>query len=131
MTTNNPNGKNIKLSEGEMELLQLLWQLGPSSLSVVHQNYGRKIGYTTIQTRLNRMVDKGVVAKSDDYPTLYSAAVETEDASARYFELIRKVCGDNIAPLVSHLAKGRRLSQDEITMLKQVIAEHESEAKNE
>ena len=118
---------SVKLSEGEMELLQLLWRLGPSPLSVVHQNYGRTIGYTTIQTRLNRMVTKGVVAKSDDYPTLYSATVETEDASARYFEIIRRVCGDNIAPLVSHLAKGRRLSTQEIAMLKQVIAEHEAQ----
>ena len=116
----------VKLSEGEMELLQLLWRLGPSPLSVVHQNYGRPIGYTTIQTRLNRMVVKGVVAKSDDYPSLYEATVEPEDASARYFELIRRVCGDNIAPLVSHLAKGRRLSPDEIAMLKEVIAEHET-----
>ena len=130
MSSNN-SGQNVKLSEGEMELLQLLWQLGPSSLSVVHQNYGRKIGYTTIQTRLNRMVGKGVVVKSDDYPSLYSAVVEAEDASARYFELIRKVCGNNIAPLVSHLATGRRLSPDEIAMLKQVIAEHESEGPHE
>ena len=122
---------SVKLSEGEMELLQLLWRLGPSSLSVVHQNYGRTIGYTTIQTRLNRMVVKGVVAKSDDYPTLYSAVVETEDASARYFEIIRSVCGDNIAPLVSHLAKGRRLSPQEIAMLKQVIAEHETGGRHE
>ena len=118
--------RSVKLSEGEMDLLQLLWRLGPSPLSVVHQNYGRPIGYTTIQTRLNRMVGKGVVAKSDDYPTLYTAVVEAEDASARYFDIIRRVCGDNIAPLVSHLAKGRRLSPDEITMLKQVISEHET-----
>ncbi|MCL2119841.1 MAG: BlaI/MecI/CopY family transcriptional regulator [Planctomycetaceae bacterium] len=122
--------RNVKISEGEMELLQLLWRLGPSLLSVVHQNYGRPIGYTTIQTRLNRMVDKGVVTKSDDYPALYSATAKAEDASARYFDLIRHLCGDNIAPLVSHLAKGRRLRPDEIAMLKQFISEHENGGPN-
>ena len=54
------------MSEGEMELLNLLWELGPSSLAVVHKNYSRPIGYTTIQTRLNRMVDKRVLSRSTD-----------------------------------------------------------------
>ncbi|MGL6194948.1 MAG: BlaI/MecI/CopY family transcriptional regulator [Thermoguttaceae bacterium] len=115
----------VKLSEGEMELLQLLESLGPAPLSLVHQSYGRKVGLTTIQTRLHRMIAKGVVTKSPDYPTLYSALVETEHASKTYFEMIRKFCGDNIIPFMSHLTKHRNLKPDEIALLKKVIAKQE------
>ncbi len=116
---------DVKLSEGEMELLKLLWELGPSPLSQVHQNYHRKIGYTTIQTRLNRMVDKGVVTKSDTYPTLYQAVLETGDASKRYFEIVQNMFGGSIVPLVAHMAKDRKLTPEEIAMLKKVIRENE------
>ncbi len=121
--------REAKLSEGEMELLRLLCEHGPSPLSQVHRNYGQKIGLTTIQTRLNRMVGKGVVGKSSDYPTLYSALVRLEDASKTYFELIRKICDDSIIPLMSHLTERRKLKPEEIALLKDVIARQEGTGK--
>ena len=39
-------------SPGELELLQLLWEQGPLSLSEVHDLLERNVGYTTVQTRL-------------------------------------------------------------------------------
>lgn len=115
------------LSEGEMELLDLLWKLGPSTLTVVHKNYSRPIGYTTIQTRLNRMVEKGVLSRSSDYPALYEAIVETEVASGSFFEKVAKICGGSLAPLIAHLTEKRKLRPDEIAMLKELISKHETD----
>lgn len=115
----------IPLSEGEMELLDLLWKLGPSTLTVVHKNCSRSVGYTTIQTRLNRMVEKGVLSRSTDYPALYEAVVETEVASCSFFEKIAKICGGSLTPLIAHLSEKRELKPDEIAMLKELIAKHE------
>ena len=47
--------EKISLSEGEMELLNILWETGPSTLGDVHKKYPRKVVLTTIQTRLNGM----------------------------------------------------------------------------
>jgi len=128
-----PKSKTVKkrsfvpLSEGEMELLDLLWKLGPSSLAVVHKNYSRPIGYTTIQTRLNRMVDKGVLSRSTDgYPALYEAVVEKEVASSSFFEKAAKISGGCLAPLIAHLTEKRKLTADEIALLKELIAKYES-----
>ena len=115
----------VPLSEGEMELLDLLWKLGPSTLNVVHKNYSRPIGYTTIQTRLNRMVDKGVLFRSTDYPALYEAVVRTEVASSSFFETVAKISGGSLAPLIAHLTEKRKLKPDEIALLKELIAKHE------
>lgn len=109
-----------------MELLNLLWKLGPSTLTVVHRNYPKPVGYTTIQTRLNRMVEKGVLSRSTDYPALYTAVVETEVASGTFFEKIAKICGGSLAPLIAHLTEKRTLKPDEVAMLKEIISRHEN-----
>jgi len=116
---------HVPLSEGEMELLDLLWRLGPSTLIDVHKNYSRPIGYTTIQTRLNRMVDKRVLSRSTDYPALYEAIVKTETASTSFFEKAAKISGGSLAPLIAHLTEKRTLKPDEIALLKELIAKHE------
>ena len=115
----------VPLSEGEMELLDLLWKLGPSTLTVVHRNYPKPVGYTTIQTRLNRMVEKGVLTRSGDYPALYTAVVETEVASSSFFEKVAKICGGSLAPLIAHLTEKQSLKPDEIAQLKELISRHE------
>ena len=113
----------IPVSEGEMELLKLLWELGPSTLTEVHKNYSRSIGYTTIQTRLNRMVEKGLLSRSSDYPALYTAIVEIQTATGSFFEKIAKICGDTLAPLIAHLTRDhRKLRPDEVKMLEELIA---------
>ena len=123
-TKNKKKQPLVSLSEGEMELLHLLWKLGPSPLAAVHQNYSRPVGYTTIQTRLNRMVDKGVLSRSTDYPALYEAVVKTEVASSSFFDKIVKISGGSLVPLIAHLTEKRKLTPDEIAMLKELIAKY-------
>ena len=53
-----------RLSAGEMEMLEMLWRLGPVALSEAHAGLGRSIGYTTVQTRLNRLVEKRLVMRA-------------------------------------------------------------------
>jgi hypothetical protein len=66
--------------DGELELLQLLWSM-ERYLSEVHERLGRDVGYTTVQTRLNRLVDKGWIekVKGGKSPTAYSAVIEPDD----------------------------------------------------
>ena len=56
--------KPPRLSAGEMEILEMLWRLETVSLSEAQSGLGRAIGYTTMQTRLNRLVDKGAVTRA-------------------------------------------------------------------
>ncbi len=52
---------------------------GGVTLSEAHGALDRPIGYTTMQTRLNRLVEKGVVSRTADRPARYAAAVAPED----------------------------------------------------
>ncbi|HVU44291.1 MAG TPA: BlaI/MecI/CopY family transcriptional regulator [Xanthobacteraceae bacterium] len=115
-----------RLSAGEMEIVQMLWRTGGVTLSEAHGALDRPIGYTTMQTRLNRLVEKGVVSRTTDRPARYAAVVAPEDVSARHLDLLlERVSDGSVVPLVAHLVRDRMLSAEEIAELKQLIAEAE------
>ena len=123
-------GKSRRLSAGELEMLQMLWRDGPVTLSEDQRGLRRAIGYTTVQTRLNRLVEKGVVARTAERPATYRAAVAAEDVSAGHLDLLlERVSGGSIVPLVAHLMKGRRLSREETSALRKLISESEHQSR--
>ena len=115
-----------RLAEGELELLEMLWRAGRVTLSQAHQSIERQVGYTTVQTRLNRLVEKGLVRRSPKRPAQYEAAVTREAVSATDLGLLMsRVSGGRVVPLVAHLIKDRDLDPDEIEELKQLIQQAE------
>jgi BlaI family transcriptional regulator, penicillinase repressor len=121
--------KSARLSHGELELLSVLWE--GSSLSIVEAQrlLVRPIGYTTVQTRLDRLVKKGVARRSKERPAKYSAAITREQVSAGDLKFIlERVTDGQIVPLVAHLVQDRALPQEEIDELKRLIAEAEDRA---
>ena len=118
--------KFIKLSPGEAELLELFWEHGPLTLPKSYELYlgtGKSPSYSTIQTRLNRMVDKGLLDRSSDFPAIYTTNIAREDAQGKYFELLDALAGKNFAPLMQHLFENRSLTPDEIATMKSILAQ--------
>ncbi len=122
--------KPPRLAPGEMEILQMLWREGPVTISEAQRALDRPVGYTTVQTRLNRLAAKGFVTRSKDRPAKYRAAVAPEEVSAGHLDLLlERVSGGSIVPLVAHLMKGRQLGPEEIAQLKRLVAESEAHSR--
>ena len=118
----------VKLTPGELELLEVFWHYGPMTIAQMHQELhakGRRPAYSTVQTRLNRLYDKGVITRDGLYPAVYDTLVRQSDVSGQYFDLLESICGDNIAPLMLHLTEKREFSQEELDVLKKIIKKHE------
>ena len=115
-----------RLSSGELDLMDLLWREGPLTLAQAHERFGAgAVGYTTMQTRLNRLVDKGLASKSGR-PAEYLAAIPREQAQAGHLDqLLSKLSGGSVVPLVAQLMQDRQISGDELQELKRLI--HEAE----
>ena len=112
----------VKLSVGEMRLMAVLWKYGPLKLSEVHCEQPGKVGYTTIQTQLNRLVEKGVAGRSSTRPTRFRAMVEPAEASSGMLQLLIDTLGSgSIFPVVEHLVRRSNLSKEEIRELKKLI----------
>ena len=115
-----------KLSAGDMEIMSLLWEHGPLTLSQAHDRMQRPLGYTTVQTRLNRLVDKGLASKSKQRPCRYAAAISPNDVSADHLELlVERVTGGSIVPLVAHLVEDPSLTREQVVQLKKLIQQAE------
>jgi predicted transcriptional regulator len=121
-----------RLAAGELEMLEMLWRAGPVTILEAQQALGLPIGYTTVQTRLNRLVAKGVAARSKRRPAKYSAAVSPGDVSESDLDLlVERVGAGRVAPLVAHLLQRQSLSSDELAELKRLVTSAQRRARQE
>jgi BlaI family transcriptional regulator, penicillinase repressor len=118
--------KPARLASGEIELLDLLWRLRAATLAEAHEALPRKIGYTTMQTRLNRLVDKGLAKKTGSHPAKYEAVIQPDQVCRGDLDvLVARVTSGRVVPLVAHLVQDREFTDAELTELRQLIDEAE------
>lgn len=119
-------GDSVRLGAGELELLEVLWRDGAVTIAEALAGLAREQGYTTVQTRLERLVAKKVARKSRTRPARYSAAVTEEDVSRDDLNvLVRRVTRGRVVPLIAHLVNDRPLTTNEIEEIRVLIAEAE------
>src|SRR5690349_13241896 len=70
---------NRRLTRGDLQILQMLWREQRVTIAGAHQALAEPISYSTVQTRLNRLVMKGLVRKTEETPTRYEAAIQPQD----------------------------------------------------
>ena len=117
----------IKLTSGEVDLMDLLWRHGELTLAQAHEAFGAsRIGYTTMQTRLNRLVDKGLAMRSGDRPAVYAAKVDRESVQAGHLDdVLKRLSDGSVVPLVAHLVRDRKIDRDELAELKRLVRQAE------
>lgn len=75
------NKNKLKPTEGELEILQILWGNGPSSVRYVNEqlNNKREVGYTTTLKIMQLMVEKNLVQRNTESRThIYEASINEE-----------------------------------------------------
>lgn len=117
--------KSLRVSTGEMEILGMLWASGEISLGTAHERFGEfgaPCSYPTMQTRLNRMVEKGLVSRSDERPALYTANVTRDQVTVGHLrQLIDKLSQGDIVPLVAQLLGEQKLSEEQYAELEGLL----------
>ncbi|WP_040592557.1 BlaI/MecI/CopY family transcriptional regulator [Schlesneria paludicola] len=113
-----------KLSAGEFRLMGVLWEHGPLTLGEAYQTQPGQLGYTTIQTQLNRLVDKGVAARTKERPMRYRALVDPQVAGDSLLQLLVDTVGKgSIVPLVAQLIARTSLTMEVALELKALVDE--------
>jgi BlaI family transcriptional regulator, penicillinase repressor len=118
-------GKPPRISEAEMQLLQLLWEKSPQGASELAGRVSSERGWTltTVKTLLSRLVAKGAVTTvPEGRRYLYRPAVEREAVAANQARgLIDRLFGGRVSPLVAQLAEQQQLSEDDLAELEALI----------
>jgi BlaI family transcriptional regulator, penicillinase repressor len=121
------NRRAIRVAPGEMELLGMLWAEGPLTIRGAFERfgaYGKPVSYPTMQTRLNRLAEKGLVSRSEDRPARYRAAVTRDEVTGGHLrELVAKIGRGDVVPLVARLLSEQTLTEGQIAQLEQLLAE--------
>jgi BlaI family transcriptional regulator, penicillinase repressor len=112
-------------TDGELEILRVLWARGPASLGDVCEalRREREVATTTVATMLRVMLDKNLVRrKRSGRGHQWSAAV-THAAAARSMigKLVDGIFDGSAHRLVTHLVEGGELSINELAELRTLI----------
>ncbi len=115
----------IKTTESELEILQLLWHLGPSSVRTINDeiNKTKNTGYTTTLKIMQIMAEKNLVTRiKDGRNHIYSAAVEQQTAQRQLLDkLLNGVFGGSASNLVMQALGNHEPSKKELEEIKKYI----------
>ncbi len=102
-----PRPRHEHPTPGELEVLKVLWDRGPSTVREVMEvlNRGRERAYTSVMSLLNVMTDKGLLrCDPKGRAFVYAARARREKTLGRMVEdLLGRAFEGSAATLVAHL----------------------------
>lgn len=129
-------GKKKRLAEAEWELMDAVWDFDRAmTVREVHEQLypnGEK-AYTTVQTIMNILTDKGVLSRQKIGPVnVYLPALSREDAARDETQsLVARMFEGSFGSLATYLVNSNTLSREELDELKALIDEKESAQEGE
>ena len=117
-------------SEAELEILDVLWRRGPSTVREVWQALAsdRAPGYTTVLKFMQIMTAKGLVnRKKDQRAHVYEASVSREQTQRQLLNhLVDRAFGGSALQLAQQaLASAKQASPEDVAEIRRMLAEFE------
>ena len=123
------DNRNIKPTEAELEILQILWQKGPSSVKDVNEEINKKkeSGYTTTLKTMQIMFEKGLLIREKDgrSHTYQSAFKKEETQQVLLDKVLETAFGGSAGKLIMQALGNKKTSKEELTQIKKMIDELE------
>jgi predicted transcriptional regulator len=113
----------IVLTDREAELMEVLWERGPSTVAEVRDQLSHDPAYTTILTILRNLEAKGLVAHDQEGRAHRYVAQVARDAAQRsaLHDLSRKLFKGSAAMLLTHLVADQKLSANELRRIRSLL----------
>jgi BlaI family transcriptional regulator, penicillinase repressor len=125
--------KQPKPTVAELEILQVLWEAGPSSVREIQRlmNEVKPTGYTTVLKLLQIMTEKGLVNRDEKQrPQIYRARHPREHTQRQLLhDLAQRAFGGSVKALVLQALAGRRSSRKELEEMEKLLDRMEGESK--
>jgi predicted transcriptional regulator len=107
-----------KLTKLELQIMEALWTLGPSSIREIQEAFperGRP-AYTTIQTTVYRLEDKKALqrVKKISNAHIFEAVVSRNAAQNRLIDELLGLFGGRTQPVMAHLIESGKLTLDDV-----------------
>jgi len=120
----------IKPTESELEILQILWEKGPSSVRDVNNllNAKRTIGYTTTLKIMQIMTEKGLVIRNTESRShIYDALLKENETKKNLLQtFINNTFKGSTANLVLQALGSEKTSKEDLEEIKSLIEKLEN-----
>jgi BlaI family transcriptional regulator, penicillinase repressor len=125
-----PRPASAQPTEVEMQILRILWELGPSPVREIHKRLEADKGtnYSTTVKMLAVMLQKGLVKRDEDaQPHVYRPAHTRAKTGKRMLDdLIDKVYDGSAMALVLQALSSGKATKEELDSIRRILDQMES-----
>jgi len=118
-----------KPTAAELQILQVLWDRGASTVREVHDalNLEKTLGYTTVLKIMQIMTAKGLVRRDENQRAHVYEAQQPAEKTKRQFaaDMLQRVFDGSARDLMLHALAAQRSTRKEIEELRSLLDEHE------
>ena len=122
-----PPSKSATLTDAELRLMDVLWQIGPATVQSVLESLPAKpaLAYNSVLTTIRILEKKGYLKHvKDGRAHVYAPAIERKDATrSEISHLVSRFFRDSHEDLVLNILEDRGLDAKELKRLKEMLAE--------
>lgn len=123
--------KNIRPTDSELEILQVLWHKGPSTVREVNDLVGRdkEVGYTTTLKLMQIMTEKGLLSREKDSRThIYTPVSDMDTTRAELLDrFLESAFSGSASSLVMQALGNHNASASELQEIKALIEQLEKD----
>jgi BlaI family penicillinase repressor len=125
--------KNQTLTPLELEIMQVLWRLGPCTVAEVQPKLQAQLAYTTVQTMLNVLLRKKKVKRVQEGRAYrYRPVVSRERATGNALsDLVTRMFGGSSEALLMAMVDSQQISAEELARIARKLAAAESQPPKE
>jgi BlaI family penicillinase repressor len=120
-------------TDAELEILNVLWRRGPSTVREVYEVLleNKDIGYTTILKLMQIMSEKGLVSRDESDRTHVYEAERAQDETQRQLlsDLLDRAFNGSSTKLVMQALSSKKASKAELAEIRGMLDELEREKK--
>jgi predicted transcriptional regulator len=112
-------------TDAEIDILAVLWRMGPATVREVHRELGKDCGYTTTLKQMQLMIEKGLLIRSERFRShVYEAGVPKEQTRKQIAgDLLKRAFDGSAKSLVMGALAAEPASRHELAEIRKMLEE--------
>jgi BlaI family transcriptional regulator, penicillinase repressor len=119
----------VKFTKFEIAIMDILWELKKASVREIQERLAesKRSAYTTIQTIVYRLEEKGAVRRVRKIGNayLFEPVITRKSVHRRLIDELLNMLGNSTRPLMAHLIESGRLTLDNLHEIENTLTELE------
>ena len=115
---------DLHLTQRELDIMSVLWDLGEATATEVRDRVDPNLAYTSISSMIRTLEMKGYVShrRGEGKTHVYFPIIDSETAGESVLgRVLDKVYGGSPIKLLAHLVDQHRLSDKELTRMRNLL----------